>query len=128
MNNFRVLDASIPSDREEWIKLWKSWKEAEPAGHPDYNLLFSKPQDQVFCAYARDDSGEVFFPLICRSLSNDPWAAGETVYDLITAYGYGGPFKMGQPNVATLFPLLASWANSKNIVSLFARLSLFPSQ
>jgi GNAT acetyltransferase-like protein len=131
MMTFRTLDASRPDDLAEWIRLWQSWPAREVMGHPEYARLFARPCDRVVCAAGEDEGGAILFPLLLRPLAAEPWAReGESRFDAITPYGYGGPFAWGAGarDDAAYWRAHAAWCRDERIVSTFARLSLFEGQ
>jgi hypothetical protein len=131
MSIFHIFDCGRPEEKAGWLAAWQAWPEREPAGHPDYAALFARPGDRVVCAAQSCDGhgSGVLFPLIVRPLRNEPW--GQTVdeaCDLVSPYGYGGPFTWGQADAAEFWAGFESWTSRIHAVSLFARLSLFPEQ
>jgi len=65
-------------------------------------------------------------PMIVRPLSSEVWAIGSEVSDATTPYGYGGAFAWGEVQADEFWNSLDRWADRENIVTLFARLSVFP--
>ena len=124
-----VLDASIPTERSVWLQIWQRWPNREVWAHPEYVSLFGRPGDRAICVAMEDSCGGVIFPLLLRSLENEPWAKdGDRCFDLTSAYGYGGPFSWGTPDVTTFWDRFDQWANAQKVVSLFTRLPLFEDQ
>lgn len=128
---FAVLEYA--ADRDRWLSLWERWPEREPAAHPDYANLFARDRDRCLCAtYQSDGEGVVLLPIIERPLHAEAWAGpAEPGVDLVTPYGYGGPFCFGgEPDaLATAFwPAFDAWSTERGAVTLFARLSLFCGQ
>lgn len=126
-----MLNCSRATDKARWVSLWQTWPEREVAAHPDYVSLFARPNDRVVCAALEARQGCVLFPLIVRSLATEEWAEGYARFcDSVSPYGYGGPFSWGcSPEEVSDFWLgLRVWAEQEAMVSLFARLSLFPEQ
>lgn len=81
------------------------------------------------CCLMEDDKGTVLFPFIIRPLSAESWATEYAdAQDIITPYGYGGPFAWGDPDPRLFWQEFNEWARSSGVVSLFARLSLFQDQ
>ena len=75
-----------------------------------------------------EDSG-ILFPLIVRPLCSEPWGRGEDdTCDLVSPYGYGGPFGWGPYNVEAFWTGFDQWAQTIRAVTLFARFSLFKEQ
>ena len=129
MTSFRVLDGGLPQHRDQWIKLWSSWPEREVYAHPDYVRLFAGDSDCCICAVTGTEADGVLFPLILRPTRAEEWAdPRDETWDLITPYGYGGPFAWGSPDVGRFWDDFDQWTHDAKIVSLFARLSLFPEQ
>lgn len=128
---FQVLRADDRADYAEWMRRWQGWPESEIMAHPEYVRLFARPGDQVLAASYTAPGGGILYPLILRPLGLEPWAApGEEACDLTTPYGYGGPFawNIGKEDSADFWSALDRWARDRNVVSTFARLSLFPEQ
>ncbi len=128
---FRILWAEHPKDVVEWIALWDRWPHHEVAAHPAYVSLFVEPDDRAACAVLDLPNGGILFPIIMRSLGREKWATNEqNIWDVTSPYGYGGPFCWGNGfNEQKVFwSGLKQWAANERIISLFARLSLFPEQ
>ena len=124
-----ILDASIPTERLSWLKIWQRWPNREVWAHPEYVSLFGRPGDLAICVAMEDSSGGILFPLLLRSLDTEPWAKDVGLwYDLASPYGFGGPFGWGTPDVTAFWDRFDQWANAKGIVSLFTRLPLFEEQ
>lgn len=97
--------------------------------HPGYVELFARPGDQVICASQRGSESGILFPLIVRPLWSEPWGRGEEeICDLVSAYGYGGPFGWGPYNVEAFWSGFEQWVQMIRAASLFARFSLFKEQ
>lgn len=97
--------------------------------HPGYVELFARPGDQVICASQIGSQSGILFPLIVRPLWAEPWGRGEDeICDLVSAYGYGGPFGWGPYNVETFWSGFEQWVRVIRAVSLFTRFSLFKDQ
>jgi hypothetical protein len=128
---FDVLDGSTPDGFASWLSLWKSWPDCEIMAHPDYARLFAEPGQRFICVTATSPHGAILFPLILRPLAAEPWAQpGETRWDATTPYGYGGPFTWanGPIDYDAFWAAYDSFCRQSQIVSTFARLSLFPGQ
>ena len=73
----------------------------------------------------------MLYPFLLRDLTQEPfWPPGlAPASDIVSPYGYGGPFTWGDgsvPAAAELFwEAFAAWASETNVVSELARLSLF---
>ena len=124
-----ILNASIPTERLSWLKIWQRWPNPEVWAHPEYVSLFGRPGDLAICVAMEDASGGILFPLLMRSLETEPWAKdGDLWCDLVSPYGFGGPFRWGTPDVAAFWNRFDQWANALRVVSLFTRLPLFEDQ
>lgn len=129
MNSFSILDAASPTDRARWVDQWNAWTGHEVSAHPDYVRLFARSDDRVLCASMHDSEGGVLFPFLLRPLASEPWGRSfSSTCDLVTPYGYGGPFAWGAPSASGFWEAFDGWAQSQGAISLFARLSLFEDQ
>lgn len=125
----RVLDASIPTERSAWLQMWQRWPDREVWAHPEYVSTFGRPGERAICVAMEDLCGGVLFPLLLRSLEDQPWTRnGDCHYDLSSPYGFGGPFSWGTPDVTTFWGGFDQWMHTNKIVSLFTRLPLFEDQ
>lgn len=126
---FFPLDAAVPEQRAQWLSLWHTWPSRDVMGHPGYCELFARPGDRVVCVYQIGVESGILFPLIVRPLGSEPWGgnAGE-VCDLVSPYGYGGPFGWGSYHVEEFWSRFDQWAHTIRAVSLFTRFSLFKDQ
>lgn len=128
---FAVLEAGDPVQRRAWLRLWERWPDREVSAHPVYAELFAIPGDRVVCAALEAGGGGILFPLLLRPLAREPWApAGCPWWDATSPYGYGGPFCWGcdPPTIARFWAGVRHWAREQPVISLIARLSLFPEQ
>ncbi len=132
--NVRILDASLPDDRAAWLAAWQAWPGHEVAAHPVYVERFTRDCDRALAVVMEgsDATGGVLYPFILRPLSAEPWAPpGETRCDVITPYGYGGPWAWGhgREQSEAFWDAWDAWALGEGrVVSAFARLALFPEQ
>jgi len=128
-NAFLLLNAAVPEQRAQWLDLWHRWPMQDVVAHPGYVELFARPGDQVICACQTGPENGILFPLIVRPLCSEPWARGEgEICDLVSAYGYGGPFGWGSYNAETFWSGVEQWVLTIHAVSLFTRFSLFKDQ
>ena len=84
----------------------------------------------VSAALTSPDGG-VLFPLILRLVEREAWTgSGAALWDATSPYGYGGPFcwGCGPDEVREFWAGLRRWAADEGVVSLFARLAIFPRQ
>jgi hypothetical protein len=123
---FTVFDAAVPAARASWLALWQAWPNRDVTAHPGYTELFARPGDRVVCLAQDRVRGGILFPLIVRPIALESWGmAGADVCDLVSPYGYGGPYGWGKVGVEEFWSGFDDWACSMRAVSLFARLSLF---
>ena len=120
MERFSVLHADDWSERQTWLDLWREWPAREPFAHPGFVERFVASGQRAVCAIARSADGTVLMPLIVRPIEDS------AEFDLTTPYGYGGPYAWGRPDAEAFWKAFDAWATAQGVVSLFARLSLFP--
>ncbi len=126
---FFLLDAAVPEQRARWLDLWHTWPHRDVVAHVAYTQLLARPEDRVVCACQRSVDGGILYPLIVRPLRIEPWGVEErAACDLVSPYGYGGPFGWGAYNVEAFWVGFDQWARTIRAVSLFARFSLFKDQ
>lgn len=133
MSTFDVWSASRSDERAAWVQAWTNWPMREVFAHPTYCELFCQESDIALCATMATDSTTILYPLILRPISVEPWAQDLTnCRDLTSPYGYGGPYWYGEaPSEKTSEEFWAefkAWVSGSEIITLFARLSLFPEQ
>lgn len=129
MNEFRILNATLPSDRFIWQSAWNAWSDKEVFSHPGFIRLFDNPNHQSLCAYYRDEQGEVLFPFQLRDLALESWCpANLKAKDFISPYGYGGPFAWESPSIEGFWEGFAAWCRKTGVVSGFFRRGLFGDQ
>ena len=128
---FKVLRTDSESHLCEWLRLWNAWPQREVQAHPRYLMLYEDAKAKGACAVLTGDMGCVLYPFMVRDLRQEAYGCiGEgPVNDLITAYGYGGPFAW---DVADKEALAGSfwaefnrWARDSGVVSEVVKLSLF---
>jgi hypothetical protein len=105
---FELLTADDP----RWLELWQAWPEREVHAHPAYVRLYEEDGTRALCALADG----VLYPFLLRS---DP-------VDIVTPYGYGGPFRTGEADADAFWRAFDAWAAEQGAVSELVRFSLFP--
>jgi GNAT acetyltransferase-like protein len=127
---FSVLDAGDPADLAVWIERWNRWPDREIMAHPEFVRRFARNGDRVVAASALTARGGILYPFILRPLAAEPWAADQAGWDATTPYGYGGPYAWNaMPDDAAFFwARFSRWARARDVITSFARLSLFPDQ
>lgn len=129
---FAVWDAADPKGFESWVSHWESWPGREVYAHPEYVCLFSDEASRALCAAWRSDRGCVLYPFLLRDIAAEPFCgeAMTQVFDIVTPYGYGGPFLWGKRDPDDLadrfWSAFSEWAMRQPVVSEFIRFTLFP--
>lgn len=62
-----------------------------------------------------DDAGRVYLPLMLRKIKDEDY------FDATSAYGYGGPWLEGQPDLLAFRAFFDGWARENHVVSSFLR-------
>jgi Acetyltransferase (GNAT) domain len=90
--------------------------------------MLASANQQVLCASFETPLGGVLYPFLLRPIAELPWARRERGWDLVTPYGYGGPFAWGieTQDAESFWRSLNRWLQDHEVVCSFARLSLFP--
>jgi Acetyltransferase (GNAT) domain len=125
-DRFSVLMADDP----RWLSLWERWPDREVWAHPSYARLYEVDGAFPVCAVWESDEGCVLYPMVLRDLRSEPWwdARLGRATDIVSPYGYGGPFFWGRDrgSVAVAFwESFNSWAADFGAVSEFVRFTLF---
>jgi hypothetical protein len=131
-DHFRILEANDPNDFNDWLAVWDGWARREVFAHPGYLRLFALHGDIARCAvWTLDNGAFVLYPFVCRSLSPTPIGGDreQTMVDIITPYGYGGPYTWNLSESAAaahvFWAYFDDWATGQSVVSEFVRFSLF---
>ncbi|MCG8448057.1 MAG: GNAT family N-acetyltransferase [Pirellulales bacterium] len=127
---FGIWDANSTDDYSQWIAHWKTWPAREVAAHPAYVRLFaSETGQQAKAAYWKSPQGSVLYPFVLRPIEAAAYdgAIAEGYHDMVSPYGYGGPFCWGEaPKQSSAFwSHFDKWLADRQVVSEFVRLSLF---
>lgn len=77
-------------------------------------LLESDVAETVLLEW-NDDAGSIRMPLIVRNIP------GTDFFDATSAYGYGGPWSEGSPNLIEFRQFFDEWAHANQVVSSFLR-------
>lgn len=120
MRDGRSTTESVGSKR--WSELWRVTGR-EPFAHPDFVRLFAGPGDRPVAFCWEDDGGVALLPLVVRALPDEAQGAvGRTgLTDVVSPYGYGGPFCAGSPDLAACYAALLEWMRHTGVVSGFVR-------
>lgn len=120
MSAFSLLKADNPDHRAAWLRVISEWPNSEPFAHPSYIESFLGEGEQALCAVQQLPSkGNIMLPCVLRPIEGG-------AADVITPYGYGGAFSWGDSDPQSFWAGFLKWAREANVVTLFARLSLFP--
>lgn len=127
--SFSVLRADVPEERERWLQLWRAWPRREVYAHPCYVELFADEECSALALAVCAPGGAILFPLIRRPLSHLQWVPERLGHlcDLVSPYGYGGPYTWGDLTEADqkgFWQEAALWACQDGAVSEFVRFSL----
>ena len=118
----QVLDPAIDGDAAEWISRWDESVARLPFAHPSVANLLSGDRGRLLALTMTWHDSTVLYPLVLR-------AVGNGAHDVISPYGYGGPLFHGDAPVDELasrfWGFFDEWAHDHQVVSEFARLSLF---
>jgi hypothetical protein len=130
---FQIWDAADPADRQAWIDCWQQWPGREVFAHPDYVRLYAAPATKALCAAFLANGSCILYPFLLRSLGAERYCAPalRDSADIVTPYGYGGPFRWGETSgnseIAPAFwSEFNAWAAAANVVSEVVRFFLFP--
>jgi hypothetical protein len=98
--------------------------------HPSYARLYETGDAEALCASWKGPDGCVLYPLLLRNLEAESWWEPEVgpVTDIVSPYGYGGPFFWGRDRsavAAAFWPSFQEWADTVGAVSELVRFSLF---
>ena len=126
LNMFFVLDAANKKEYSEWLRVWSAWPLREVFAHPEYVKLFARDCDRSICAVQESPDGLILLPMILRPLSVEAWAGADNpYYDLVSPYGFGGPYVMGRYDMEDFWSQFQRWAVELGAISAFFRFSPF---
>ena len=126
MSNFMVLDADDSVQYSHWLDLWESRKIREVFTHPDYLKAQKRECDSALCAVWEDLEGIIMMPVILRPLAAEVWAGSHNQNkDIVSPYGFGGPFVKGTSDMLDFWKSLSKWAENNKVISGFFRFSPF---
>lgn len=126
----KILNAAVEAEKAEWVAIWQKWVGKEVYAHPDYLSLYLEETSQACCAVLDVEDGVVFYPFILRDLSKESYydSSMGRIYDIITPYGYGGPYIYGKSDRKGIWKRFCvefeQWARKFGIISEFIRFAL----
>ncbi|MFR2795618.1 GNAT family N-acetyltransferase [Romboutsia timonensis] len=127
MNKFSILNSKKKVDKDVWMKIWIESKQKEVFLNPNYIELYQEKEDETLCACYIDNETTIIYPFIKRPIDISI-GDNKQYYDIITAYGYGGPYYTGikcKDKENYFWDKFYTWCIEHNIVSEFIRFSLF---
>ena len=132
----RILHAKVPAERDAWLAAWDKMSDRKPHYHPDYAELFASDSEKAQAAvYTHASGAQVLYPFLLRQIAglseSQQLGLGE-LYDIVSPYGYGGPYYMGlaeHREVAerSFWTEFQAAACARNIVCEFIRFDLLDS-
>jgi hypothetical protein len=129
---FDILNAAVPGERKVWTEVWQTWPQREVYAHPGYVGIYADGRkSHALCASWESCRTRVLYPFILRDISFEPYWTGNVgpAVDIVTPYGYGGPFAWGdgdfQSAADEFWARFNAWAQRNYVVSEFIRFALF---
>jgi hypothetical protein len=110
MAHFEIIE-----QQHTWKELLKNFKNIDCYYSYEYGNLFSKSENgKLYAAYYQEEETEIFYPFIKRRV---PFVK-EELYDIVTPYGYGGPFTKGDKAlVRKFYQFFSSYCQLHNIIT-----------
>ncbi|MED1205201.1 lipid II:glycine glycyltransferase FemX [Heyndrickxia acidicola] len=110
MRTFKIIE-----DHTEWKKILEFFPSIDCYYSFEYGQLFAEMEDGVLLgAYFEEEQSKIFYPVIKRKISS----AKEEIFDIVTPYGYGGPFIQGQKGSVTRFcQMFNEYCKKNNIIT-----------
>lgn len=129
---FHILNYAVPDEKRIWADVWNAWPMREVHAHPGYVGLYADGKKcHALCAFFESPGGRVLYPFVLRDISLEPyWTVNiGPAWDIVTPYGYGGPFVWGNGDFTRIadefWPHFDAWAAQQCVVSEFVRFALF---
>lgn len=123
MGKFVIYNSKNKQEYSEWTKLVETRFENELMLKPAYLQLLCQEGQEGYCAYMESGENAILYPFVLREIPFAP-----EYRDIITAYGYGGPFTKGtftEEELVIFWHETDQWLKSKNVVSEVVKFSLF---
>lgn len=123
-----VLSAAIPTEREEWLRVWNSSAAREPFAHPSFVELFADAGDDVCCILDNLKTPLIVLPIILRPIARELWAdSKEYALDATSPYGFGGPYgpRGDASTLKGFWKEYDDFARDRCVAATFLRLDLF---
>jgi len=124
--HFRVLDARVSNQYEEWLRLFAASPGREPHSHPAFSLVLSPADNDPLCAVSQNGEGGFFMPFWRRRIPEYGHLRAAPLYDSITPYGYGGAYRWGrESDPSSFWTGFEAWSRESMLVEHVTRCSLF---
>lgn len=123
-----IWNARRTADVNRWLAVHRAWPAREVFAHPAYVRLFAGEHDEPLAAYAETPTGFILYPFVLRRITAPHLvAAGRSIHDITTPYGYGGAFHsgVGEAEAKEFWAAFDDFCRTRHVVSEFTRLSLF---
>ncbi len=126
---FYLLNAAVGVERRQWLTLL----EKIPADRrdvyfqPEYIQAYVNSADvEAYCAIYVSDSAILMYPFLkSRLIQENDLSKGESLYDIQSAYGYGGPVVNSEGEdplfLQQAWGLFAKWCDEERVVTEFVR-------
>lgn len=121
---FSVLDAIDKLDYQNWNSLVYNNFSNEPMALPEYLKLFCNECEKPMAMVFSNNNSCVLYPFILRKIYNTDF------YDVISGYGYGGPYVDGifnDEDWEEVWKLSGDWFLEHNVITEVIKFSLFTS-
>ncbi|WML47805.1 GNAT family N-acetyltransferase [Neobacillus sp. PS3-34] len=90
----------IVEEPDTWNSILKDFKNIDCYYSFEYGSLFAENENgKLFAAYFEDSETKIFYPFIRREIPH----VNDTIFDIVTPYGYGGPIIYGKSQVIIKF-------------------------
>ncbi|WP_162300680.1 GNAT family N-acetyltransferase [Anaerosacchariphilus polymeriproducens] len=123
MEKFEIYNSKNEKEYKEWTRIVETDFEDELMLKPAYLNLFCRENQEGYCVYLKDNEHAVLYPFLLREIPFAP-----EFKDIITAYGYGGPFVKGKlelEKISTFWNKTDEWLMKNKVVSEVVKFSLF---
>lgn len=120
--DIRVPNMAIIETKEQWNQVVADFAVQDVYYSYEYNDWNAKKEaGKAKLVHFQNSLGSVIYPFIIRKIDAD--VPGLPVYDITSAYGYGGPLVSGDPEVLVEFTeLFQAYCRKSNIVSEIVRM------
>jgi hypothetical protein len=134
-SKFQVLSATHQRESSIWNELVDQAPMPDVYYRPGYaRTIEAAGHGKAIALLINGPNTQVLMPLLLRPLSDLPFAAGETGFDAITPYGYGGLLPLSEiqrpsaTEVHAILDALRQWCLETGVVSCLIRRTHFCSK